>query len=100
MTILLVPEAPASIKVVVSGTSSIVVAWAPPVHPRGIMTKYTLFFQVEGERKQKRRTVPSSVSLGMFTGTSFNFLVILPTIEMTTREFFNKKSTKIIRKTV
>ncbi|XP_069972795.1 cell adhesion molecule Dscam1 isoform X4 [Penaeus vannamei] len=45
-----VPEAPARVKAVVSGPRAAVVSWAPPLRPRGRITRYTVHWASAGSR--------------------------------------------------
>ena len=38
-----VPDRPADIKALAASSSTVLLTWKPPVHPNGIITKYTVF---------------------------------------------------------
>lgn len=48
----LVPGAPADIKVVVSSVQSLKISWLPPLEPNGIITKYNLYKRSMEGRKE------------------------------------------------
>ncbi|MPC49523.1 Down syndrome cell adhesion molecule-like protein Dscam2 [Portunus trituberculatus] len=53
-----VPQAPSSIKAVVAGANSIVVAWSLPGRTHGVITKYLLYIRAPPERDPIRRILP------------------------------------------
>lgn len=45
---ILVPEALTMVKAVASGPRAAVVSWAPPTHPHGRLTRYTVYWKAMG----------------------------------------------------
>ena len=43
-----VPEAPMSVKALVTSAESILVSWLSPARPNGIITQYTVYFKEHG----------------------------------------------------
>ncbi|KAK4287145.1 hypothetical protein Pmani_039780, partial [Petrolisthes manimaculis] len=62
-----VPEAPAHVKAVVSGPRAAVVSWAPPSHPHGRISRYTVHWEGAGGRgdPHSRRVEPHLTHLTM-----------------------------------
>lgn len=56
-----VPQAPVSIKAVVGGPNSIMVAWSLPKRTHGIITKYLLYMRAPPDREPVRRILPPQV---------------------------------------
>ncbi|KAF2350621.1 Fibronectin type III [Trinorchestia longiramus] len=59
-----VPQAPAGVKTVVSGPTSVWVAWARPVRTHGPLTHYTVHYRVEG--RTDSTTLQYTVSIFIF----------------------------------
>ncbi|KAK4288092.1 hypothetical protein Pmani_038864, partial [Petrolisthes manimaculis] len=62
-----VPEAPAKVRAVVSGPRAAVVSWAPPSHPHGRISRYTVHWEGAGGRgdPHSRRVEPHLTHLTM-----------------------------------
>ncbi|XP_014677223.1 PREDICTED: Down syndrome cell adhesion molecule-like protein 1 homolog [Priapulus caudatus] len=58
-----VPGQPGDIKALPMGPSAIIVAWRPPLHPNGIITKYTIRMKYKEEKKRKEEIMVSAEQL-------------------------------------
>ncbi|KAF2359815.1 Fibronectin type III [Trinorchestia longiramus] len=52
-----IPEAPTSVKALVTSAESILVSWLSPERPNGVITQYTVYFKQHGTADEEVRTV-------------------------------------------
>ena len=60
----LVPLAPAGIKCIPSGPSSVMVAWKAPHRSHGPLVHYAVYYRVKGDSSPSSRTLQVTVSFG------------------------------------
>lgn len=74
-----VPEAPAAIKALKSGSQTVMVSWLPPSQPNGVISKYTVYYrEIYGSIPKKEDVSQHELSFEVFglnSNTPYEFWV-------------------------